>query len=144
MYKRERPGCPKIGEWPLDDEIVALRLFGTDQVYELPPGAGAQTVGSSPTCDLVLRGHGGTVETRWRSRAPHARAGLVGVARSCPRTSQTLTLDSGVALVPRTSRAGVAAEAANPGAVRSGASAGDGCLALRRNCVSPSRADGVN
>ena len=64
MYKRERPGYPMVGEWPLDDEIVALRLFGTDQIYELAPGAGAQTVGSSPTCDLVLRNHGGTVAAR--------------------------------------------------------------------------------
>src|ERR1041384_5442429 len=38
MYKRERPGYPMVGEWPLDDEIVALRLFGTDQIYELAPG----------------------------------------------------------------------------------------------------------
>src|ERR1044071_1570217 len=26
MYKRERPGYPMVGEWPLDDEIVALRV----------------------------------------------------------------------------------------------------------------------
>ena len=35
MYKRERPGYPMVGEWPLDDEIVALRLLGTDQINEL-------------------------------------------------------------------------------------------------------------
>ena len=64
MSKRERPGYPRVGEWPLDDEIVALRLFGTDQIYELASGAGVQTVGSSPTCDLVLRNQGGTVAAR--------------------------------------------------------------------------------
>ena len=72
------------------------------------------------------------------------------LAMPCPGSGRTVSLDLGLALAPPASSAGVAPEAANPGAVRprpgaarAGASTGDECRAPRRNCVSPSRADEV-
>ena len=65
------------------------------------------------------------------------------LAMPCPGSGRTLGLDLDLALGPPTSSAGVAPEDANPSAVGLGASTSDGCLAPRRNSVSPSRANEV-
>ena len=64
MDKAERSAYPAVGTWPLDDEVIGLRVFGTDQIYKLSPDARVQIIGSSTTCDVVLRTHSGAVAAR--------------------------------------------------------------------------------
>lgn len=40
--------------WAIDDEVVRLREWGSEIIYELPPGATEATIGSSETCTLRL------------------------------------------------------------------------------------------
>jgi hypothetical protein len=67
MHKAERQQYPAVGAWPLDDEVIGLRLFGTDQIYNLSSNTRVLIIGSSTKCDIVLRKHSGTVA------AQHAR-----------------------------------------------------------------------
>lgn len=42
-------------EWALDDEVIRLRVWGTDIVYPLPPGDhGALRIGLAPTCEIQV------------------------------------------------------------------------------------------
>jgi hypothetical protein len=50
-----------MGAWPLDDEVLRLRVFGTEQVHELASGPHVQTIGSSSRCDIGLGSRDGTV-----------------------------------------------------------------------------------
>ena len=62
MSKKQLPGHPPAGTWPLDDVLVGLRVFGTDETYPLTPREHNQIIGASPRkCDIVLRTHRGTV-----------------------------------------------------------------------------------
>jgi len=61
MAKQQRSEYPVVGTWPLDDEVIALRVSGTDDSYALAAGAHAQVIGTSAACDVVLRDPARTV-----------------------------------------------------------------------------------
>ena len=88
-----------------------------------PGETASHTPGSAPGCPRDATSAAGS-----RAAARRGYRGARRLATPCPRTWQMLNLDSGVAQSPRTSRAGVAPEATNPGAVQFGASTSDGCL----------------
>jgi hypothetical protein len=80
MTKPTRPGGhPTVGTWPLDDEILGLRIAGTEHTHALSPMPRVQIVGSDARCDVVIRDRGRTVapqhakltwqRSRWRIRA---------------------------------------------------------------------------
>jgi hypothetical protein len=74
------------GTWPLDDEVIGLRIFGTDQTYDLSSGAHVWTIGTSSKCDVRVRDLTGTVaahhaklvrrQSRWMIRAVDGAADL--------------------------------------------------------------------
>jgi hypothetical protein len=53
--KQQQADDPVAGEWPLDDEVIGLRRFGTDESYPLSLGSQVQTIGASAGCDVVIR-----------------------------------------------------------------------------------------
>src|SRR5262249_7834627 len=59
MHKQ--PECEPVGTWPLDDEVIGLRVFGTDEIHELSTHPRVQIIGSSSRCDVVLRTQDGNV-----------------------------------------------------------------------------------
>jgi hypothetical protein len=77
---------PGVGTWPLDDEIVGLRVAGSEHVHELGAAPRVQIVGSDPRCDVVIRDRARTVAPRharlsrqrsaWSIRALDDGAGL--------------------------------------------------------------------
>lgn len=47
---------PTAQEWPIDDDVIRLRHWGTEHIHNLPAiPAGECIVGSAPTCTLHLR-----------------------------------------------------------------------------------------
>jgi hypothetical protein len=64
MTKHQRSGPPTKGTWPLDDQVIRLRVFGTEQTYDLVPGPAVQILGSSSGCDVALGKQDGTVAAR--------------------------------------------------------------------------------
>jgi hypothetical protein len=81
---------PVVGEWPLDDEVIGLRRFGTDEGDSLSLGGQVQTIGASTACDLVIRDRTRTVaaehatlirhHSQWTIRASEA-VGPEGLCR---------------------------------------------------------------
>jgi hypothetical protein len=54
MDKRKRAGIEGRGAWPFDDEVLALREFGTDRVYPLSPTRRLDLVGSESQGEVAL------------------------------------------------------------------------------------------
>src|SRR5262245_50084624 len=83
MKKQSRSVAPATGTWPLDDEVIQLRGFGTEQVHELAARAQVQTIGASPKCDVVLDKHDGTVAAQHaKLMRPHTRWVLQAIDES--------------------------------------------------------------
>ena len=61
---KQRPQPPRVGAWPLDDEITELRVSGTDQTYAVASSPHVQIIGTGPGCDVVLRDRTRTVAAR--------------------------------------------------------------------------------
>jgi hypothetical protein len=61
MTRKQRARRPSVGEWPLDDEITSVRVAGTQQSHELATAGRTQIIGSSWSCDVMLRDRSGTV-----------------------------------------------------------------------------------
>jgi hypothetical protein len=61
---KQRLQHPRVGAWPLDDEVIGLRVSGTDQTYELSAPPHVQIIGTGSGCDVVLRDRTGTIAAR--------------------------------------------------------------------------------
>jgi len=46
------PTSPRIS-W-IDDEVIQLRIWGTEQVYPLPPGASSLRIGTARSCEIQV------------------------------------------------------------------------------------------
>lgn len=47
--------------WPLDDEVIGLRISGTEKIYQISSTPYIQIIGSGSRCDVVLRDRTGTI-----------------------------------------------------------------------------------
>jgi hypothetical protein len=83
---KQRQEHPVVGTWPLDDEVIRFRIFGTDETYELSSRPRVRTIGTSSKCDLRIRDLSGRVAaqharlvrrgSQWTIRASDDAAGL--------------------------------------------------------------------
>lgn len=74
MRTQQQLDPPKVGTWPLDDDVIGLRVLGTDRCFELLPRRRLQMIGSSPKCDFVLPRHDGSTTERYATLVhQHAR-----------------------------------------------------------------------
>src|SRR5262245_3213765 len=75
MHKQHE--CEAMGTWPLDDEVIGLRVFGTDEIHELSTRPRVQLIGSSSRCDVVLRNHHGNVAPQHAKLMRHGSRWLI-------------------------------------------------------------------
>jgi hypothetical protein len=85
---RQRP--PRVGTWPFDDEILGLRIAGTDRTHELSPGRRTHVLGSDAGCDVVIRDRTASVARR---HARLVRQGSHWLIRAIDHAGGELTRD---------------------------------------------------
>lgn len=59
---------PAAHEWAIDDVVVRLRRWGTDEIFALQPSMGEVTIGSSDICGLQVREEYGRRVSRLHAR----------------------------------------------------------------------------